>query len=184
MKTRRKSIRLFEHELRSSGRAVPEVSHPRRFVRRIPRGESCIRPGVAHWSNCSDTAQDLVHYMRVQRKTARWVQLGDNHRSLPPLPELTAEQTEVLVGIYYDNVTVLENGSDVLSYDEDISELIAKEFHEETDLYIEPYVLVTKHHRTEESAVSCQRSLIFPRPKRVAASTTSTKRSSECSPTF
>ncbi len=142
---------------------------------------------VQEWrtlSNCSDTAQDLVHYMRVQRKTARWVQLGDNHRSLPPLPELTAEQTEVLVGIYYDNVTVLENGSDVLSYDEDISELIAKEFHEETDLYIEPYVLVTKLTALRRSAVSCQKSLIFPRPKRVAASTTSTKRSSECSPTF
>jgi hypothetical protein len=57
---------------------------------------------------------------------------------------MSADQTEALVRIFHDNVTVLKNGSDVLAYEAEIAELIAREFEDETGDYIAPHLLVAK----------------------------------------
>jgi hypothetical protein len=95
-------------------------------------------------SKRSDAAEVLVHYMKTQRKQKLWVRLGHNHKRVPPMPTFTPEQTESLVKIFHENVILLENGSDVLSYDDEILNLIAKEFEAETGCHIAPHFLAQK----------------------------------------
>src|SRR4051812_5351379 len=47
----------------------------------------------------TDSAGDILHYMRTQRKLANWIKLGKNAKPSPPKPSLSAEETEVLVAI-------------------------------------------------------------------------------------
>jgi hypothetical protein len=142
--TQRKSIRLFDHE-----RALLVELY---LKYRIPVDQFDPRPDdkaafVEEWRTLSkrlDTADDVIHYMKVQRKQGLWVKLNGNHQPTPPAPTFTADETEALVNIFHENVTILENGSDILSYDDEIANSIAKEFAAETDRYVEPHLLVTK----------------------------------------
>lgn len=76
----------------------------------------------------SAKAEDLLAYMRSQRKQAKWVKLGDKAKETPAPIELSAEETEILVGIFNENEGMIAKGSDSLAYDPEIADLIAKEF--------------------------------------------------------
>jgi hypothetical protein len=119
---------------------------------RIPVDQFDNRPeDLAHfvevWNEATgrnDCGGDLVHYMKTQRKRGLWVRLDGNYVQAPELVELSADETEALVEIFYENVTLLDNGSDVLSYDEEIANLIAKEFFAATHKIVSSHHLVAK----------------------------------------
>jgi hypothetical protein len=64
--------------------------------------------------------------------------------SPPPLPTFTAEEIEVLVDIYADNVAELDAGSDTLGYDSQLGEFIAREFADATGRVVPAHYLVAK----------------------------------------
>jgi hypothetical protein len=102
---------------------------------------------VEEWNGLSgrrDAECDLVHYMKTQRKRGLWVRLDGEHKPAPPKVNLSAEETEVLVEICRENVTVMGNGSDTLDYDDEVRDLIAKAFAEATGRVVPPHELVTK----------------------------------------
>ena len=76
----------------------------------------------------SDVSDDLVHYMKTQRKRGLWVKLEGARAPSPPHERFSAEQVEVLVDIYKAHVLVFGVASDILTYNEDVREGVAKEF--------------------------------------------------------
>ena len=58
-----------------------------------------------------DTNEEVLHYMRNQRKQGFWVTFDGDHVVAPSLPELTAEETEILITIYSDTVAAAGEGS-------------------------------------------------------------------------
>jgi hypothetical protein len=119
---------------------------------RIPIDQFDKRPDekrdfVAEWNKLAkrnDDAGDVVHYMKTQRKRGLWVTFDGKHVETPPTIELTAEETEVLMHILYVNVTALEKGSDVISHDDVLAELIAREFADQTGRIVPAADLVGK----------------------------------------
>jgi hypothetical protein len=140
----RKSIRLNGHE-----RALL-VKLYRKW--RIPVDQFDQRPSdreefTAEWHRISkrhDSAGELVHYMKTQRKRSLWVRLDGNYDPAPAVIELSAEEIEELIGIFRANVTLLDQGEDVLSYDDDVAEMIAKEFEANTGRRVPANELVAK----------------------------------------
>lgn len=51
-------------------------------------------------SGRSERSDDLVHYMKNQRKCGQWVKLDGNHAPTPPHETLSAEDMEVLIDVY------------------------------------------------------------------------------------
>jgi hypothetical protein len=140
----RNSIRLFDHDRR----LLVQL-----YLRwRIPIDQFEARPEdleafTREWRSLShrkDTGGELVHYMRSQRKRGLWVRLGDSHEIAPPMPELAPEETETLIEIFYENVTLTESGSDVLAYDEETVNLISREFAAKTGRIVPSHQLVAK----------------------------------------
>ena len=144
MRTRRTPIRFFEHERKML------VEQYLRW--RIPIDQFDARPVdraafLAEWralSKRADTWEELIHYMKNERKSGKWPKLNGTHQPTPPTPEVTADQTEILVRIFEEEVTMHNKGSDSLSYDQEIAILIAKEFEAEAGLYFAPDELVAK----------------------------------------
>ena len=66
--------------------------------------------------------------MRNQRKQGAWVRLGDNAIKRQPNLMLSANDMEILIEIYRQNFALLELGTDSISYDDEIVDLISKEF--------------------------------------------------------
>lgn len=144
MPLRRMSIRLNEHERKLMVKL---------YLRwRIPIDQFDQRPEdksefVAEWNRLSkrrDDAADVIHYMKTQRKRNLWVKLENKCLPTPQVIELSAEETEILVRIFRENVTILNYGSDVLSVDDELVQLIVKIFAEETGRFVPPHELVAK----------------------------------------
>ncbi len=91
---------------------------------------------VREWagiSGRSDSPEDLIHYMKTQRKNKKWVTFEGNHLKSPSLEvTLTDDETLILVDIYEENVASVGLGSDCLSHDSEIAALIEKEFSHRT----------------------------------------------------
>jgi hypothetical protein len=143
MATRRKAIRLFEHE----NRALKEMY----LKRKIPSDQYAERPTelaelTAEFNKATgrgEVSDDIVHYMKNERKEGRWPKLGSDHKAKPKHSrELTADQIEVLVEIFNEHVVPLGHCSDFLSYDHEIKELIAMEFAHRTRKRVPSHVLV------------------------------------------
>jgi hypothetical protein len=144
MSATRKSIQVFDHERALLVELYMKWRIPVDSFDGFPDEKATFAEEWRTMSSRTDSADDLVHYMMVQRKRGLWVKLGDDYRRLPPLPAFTADETEALVGIYHERVTILENGSDVLSFESETKDLIARDFQEETGRFIEPHLLVMK----------------------------------------
>lgn len=144
VKTRRRSIRLFDHERR----LLVEMYLRRRIpIEQYESRSADLADLVEEWYRLTrrrDTGGELIHYMRTQRKQGQWVRFGGNHQTAPPLPELSAEEIEILVDIYYENVTVLGNGSDVLAYEDETKLFIAREFADQAGRIVAADDLVAK----------------------------------------
>lgn len=145
MPSRRKTIPLLPHE----HAALKELY----LVYRIPIDQYEQRPVdlrdfVEDWraqTGRSDLAGELIHYMKAKRKQGKWVRLDGRHKTAPP-PSLclTAEQTETLVEIYEEHVIATGHCSDVLSENEELADLVAKEFAHRTRRRVPTAVLVAR----------------------------------------
>jgi hypothetical protein len=141
---RHKSIKLLPHEralllkMYLEGRIAIEQYEARSIERERLAEE---------WNKLtgrSDAGSDLVHYMRTQRKRGLWVKLEGAALPSPPTPKFSAEETEVLVNIYTEEVAAMGVGSDVLAYEDELKTLIAKEFAGKTGRIIAADDLVAK----------------------------------------
>lgn len=144
MATRRKSIQIADHDRRILVELYLQWRTPIEQFEALP---DKLRAFVDDWSRLtgrSDAPGDVLHYMRTQRKRGKWVRLEGNHPPPPPVPELSAEETEILVTIYEQTVAAVGSGSDVLGYDEETAELIATAFAEQTGRIFPAHQLVRK----------------------------------------
>jgi hypothetical protein len=144
MTLRHKSIRVLPHER--------DLLVNMYLERRIPieqyehRSEE-LAAFVEEWNRLTgrtDTGAGLVHYMRTQRKQGLWVRFDGAHLAVPPAPDFSAEDIEVLVSIYADDVAAMGVGSDVLAYEDDLRALIEKEFADRTGRVVSGDDLVAK----------------------------------------
>jgi hypothetical protein len=143
-KKRKKSLKLLAHE-----RALL-IQHYLRW--RIPVDQFEARRDdlvafAAEWneaSNRTDAPEDVLHYMRTQRKRHLWVKFDGNHEDAPTPIDLTADETIQLVAVFNENAATIECGSDVLACEPEIADLIAKEFAAVTGRIFPAHLLVAK----------------------------------------
>src|SRR5436190_5195852 len=129
MAIRRRSIKLLAHERSVLVELYLKWRTPIEQFESRPDDRAAF---IQEWNNLSgrnDSAADIIHYMRTQRKRGLWVTFDGDHRCAPPQPSMTAEEIESLVSVYEHNVSAGGSGSDVIAYDETIQELIVNEFH-------------------------------------------------------
>jgi len=144
MTLRRKSVQLDAHD---RPLLVEQYLRWRIPVDQFEKRPDDLRRFVEEWHQTSarkDTGEELIHYMRTQRKRNKWVTFDGAHDTAPPLPKLTAEETEILVRIYTENVINMDCGSDVLAYEAEVAALIAKEFSLATNRVVPAHQLVAK----------------------------------------
>jgi hypothetical protein len=128
MTVRHKSIRLFDHERSLLVKMYLERLIP---IEQYESRSAELASLVDEWNKLTgraDSAGDLLHFMRTQRKNGKWVRFDGVHLPVPASPMFSAEDTEALVSIYTEEVAAMGVGSDVLAYEDDIKQLIAKEF--------------------------------------------------------
>lgn len=140
MAKRRKSLRLYEHERKALVQFYLD--------RRIPIDQYEGRPddlvALTTDFNAATARGELLHYMRTERKLGRWPRLGKDHEKPPKCADLSAEETEILVDIYYQNVAMFDSGSDNVAYSAEIAELIEKEFALATGRFVPAHLLNAK----------------------------------------
>jgi hypothetical protein len=132
MGVRRKSIRIYGHERQF----LVEIY----LLKKIPIDQYEVRQADLHrlgqeWRahcQCTESDQEILHYMRTQRKSGLWVRFDGVHQSAPVLPKLPAEHMEVLIDIYYEHLITFDNGSDVLAYEPEIAKMVETEFEHRT----------------------------------------------------
>jgi hypothetical protein len=119
---------------------------------KIPIGQFQRRPAeleafMEEWRSLtgrSDTAGEVVHYMRNQRQQGLWVKLGDKALPAPPLATFTAEESELLVVLFKKYVTAAGEGSGVLDQEPEIAQNIANEFAAITGRVVAPNDITAK----------------------------------------
>jgi len=102
---------------------------------------------TAEWHKLSgrtEPPEDVIRYMRTQRKRSLWVRFDGAHKPAPPTIDLTAAETEILVIIFNDNTAMIDRGSDVLACEPDVAELIARQFAVATGRIVPANLLVAK----------------------------------------
>ena len=144
MSTRRKSIKLLDHERRILVNLYLKWRIPVSQFKSRPDDKRAFVDEWNHVSGRKDAPCDVMHYMKTQRKRGLWVRLDGEHKAAPPKLKLSAEETEILIEICLEFVTVLGNGSDTLDYDDEVADLIAKAFAQETGRVVPAHELVTK----------------------------------------
>jgi predicted deacetylase len=144
MATRRKSIGLLAHERQLLIELYLKWRIPISQFKKRPEDQRLF---VAEWNKRSQRLDDeveVIHYMRTQRKRGLWVTLDGDHLAGPPMMEFSAEDTEVLVVIFRENISLLGAGSDVLSHESELMDLVAKEFAANTGRIVPNHELLTK----------------------------------------
>lgn len=144
MTIRHKSIRLLPHERdllvkMYLDRRIPIEQYEQRTVELANLADEWNQH-----TGRSDTGAGLTHYMRTQRKQGLWPRLGGAQLSVPAAPAYSAEEIEVLVSIYAEDVAAMGVGSDALAYENELKELIAKEFAARTGRVVAGADLVAK----------------------------------------
>src|SRR5258708_2302869 len=117
MAPRRKAIKLLPHERKLAVKLYLKYNLP---IEQLEARPVELAEFTTEWHEISGqkhTAQELLHYMRNERKCGRWVKLGSKCPPVPTLPDMTSEETDALVMIYEENVAVLGLGSDAIAYD-------------------------------------------------------------------
>jgi hypothetical protein len=76
----------------------------------------------------NDLPGDVLHYMRSRRKHSDWPRLEGAQRKSPVHRKFTADETEILVDIYREHVLPMDLGSDAIGYNDEIANLIEREF--------------------------------------------------------
>ena len=87
-----------------------------------------LRDAWARITGRDNAASDILHYMRNQRKAGKWVTLGSNAVKREPHISLSVDEQEILIAIYRDNFASIETGTDSISCNDEIMDMISKEF--------------------------------------------------------
>lgn len=128
----RKSIRLKKHEKMALVELYLQRKIPiDQYEHRVSELKQLTNEFHAATGR-TEPFNDLLHYMRNQRKNGTWVRFDGNHKKRESRPVLTADEKEALIEICRENVTVLGNGSDSIAYDPQVVTFIAREFADAT----------------------------------------------------
>jgi len=144
MGVRRQSIKIADDERR----VLVELYVRRRIP--IEQYEECatdLGELVEEWNHLSsrnDQPNELLHYMRTQRKRGLWVRLEGKARPVQPRAKFSLEEIELLVEIYRDNFVLLGSGSDAIGYDPEAAALLAKQFAAESGRIVPASDLIAK----------------------------------------
>ncbi len=86
----------------------------------------------------SDAPEDILHYMRTQRKNGKWVKLGNTARKVSKSPEeiLALEDSKVLEACYIKIAKAHGKGNDSFAHEPELMRELAKEFQKVTGRYI------------------------------------------------
>ena len=142
MKQRQKSIRVNKSDRQALIALYCEHAIP---IDQYDERRDELRELCDQWhalTGRQDAPTDVLHYMRTQRKNGRWVRLDGNHVKRPQHDEMSADDTELLVAIYREHASSIELGSDAIGYDDEIADLIAKEFSAEAGRVVPASILV------------------------------------------
>jgi hypothetical protein len=109
--------------------------------KRVPTDQFKERPDalamlVDDWCKLTgrvEAVDEVARYMINRRKNHDWPTLGDDHLPSPQHEELTADERDILVQIYVEDVLVFGRASDILSSDEQIRDLVSREFAAKTN---------------------------------------------------
>lgn len=75
-----------------------------------------------------ELVDEVARYMINRRKNHDWPTLGENHVPSLKHEELSADEADILVQIYVEHVLVFGRASDILASDEQIRDLVSREF--------------------------------------------------------
>jgi len=86
----------------------------------------------------SDPPEDILHYMRTQRKNGKWPRLGDTARKVSGSLEemMSPEDRNVLEACYVKIGKTHEKGNDSFAHDPELMRELEKEFLNATGRYV------------------------------------------------
>ena len=86
----------------------------------------------------SDPPEDIIHYMRTQRKSVGWPKLGDKARKVPKSYEeiISLEDSKILETCYIKIGKAHQKGNDSFSYEPELMRELEKEFLNATGHYV------------------------------------------------
>lgn len=144
MTTKRKSIRVQAHEKKALIHLYSEAAIPIDQYEQRVEELSQLNQDWQKITGREDSDQDVLHYMRSQRKQGKWVKLNGKHTKKPKAMDFSPEETEILVKLFETNMADCELGSDNLAYDCELAAAMAKEFSIEIGRLVPPHELATK----------------------------------------
>ena len=144
MTTKRKCIRVQAHEKKALIHLYSEAAVPIDQYEQRVEELSLLNQDWQKITGREDSDQDVLHYMRSQRKQGKWVKLNGKHTKKPEAMDFSPEETEILVKLFESNMADCELGSDNLAYDYELAAAMAKEFSIEIGRRVPPHELVTK----------------------------------------
>jgi hypothetical protein len=144
MPIRHKSIKVLPHEKKLLIELYLKWRTP---IEQFESRPDDLTQFTREWNKLSgrnDAESGVLHYMRTQRKQGFWVRLDGNHRPAPKLPVISAEDTEILVALFEEHVSILGSGSDIVAYEDGIADLLMKKFRAQTGRRLKKNELITK----------------------------------------
>jgi hypothetical protein len=144
MATKRKTLKLAEHEMASLIGLYLQKAIP---IDQYEERQTELSELVDAWrqeTGRSDSAETILHFMRTKRKAGKWVKLGSNHVRKEVTCQFSADERDFLMTIVKEHVTDKGIGSDNLAYDPEVAAMISKEFGIETGRRIPPGVLIAE----------------------------------------
>lgn len=86
----------------------------------------------------SDPTEDILHYMRTQRKIGKWPRLGSTARKISKSLEeiMTLEDSKVLEACYFKIGKTHEKGNDSFAHEPELMRELEKEFLNATGRYV------------------------------------------------
>ena len=142
MATRRTAIKILPHERQLLVKLYLKYRLPIEQLESRPAELAAFAREWRRLAKQRHSEGELLHYMRNERKCGRWIKLGKNCPPPPPLPDMSADEIEALIVIYEENVAILGCGTDAISYDDEIGELLVKSFFEMTGRGLPSHQLV------------------------------------------
>lgn len=139
--TRRPSIKIAPHEKRMLEELYLERGIPRDQYKERPQELIEMVDDFNRLTGRVDTPDEILRYIINRQKNKNWVVFNGNHLPAPEHEVLTADQTDVLVQIYTENVLVFGRASDALASDGEMRDLVSKEFGARTNRIIPGYRL-------------------------------------------
>ncbi len=144
MSIKRRSLKVAQHERESLIRLYVDKAIP---VDQYEERQQALAELCDAWNQVTgrmDSGPDVLHYMRTQRKNGKWVRLDGKHVQRESTLKLSAEEKELLVTIVHENMTLFQCGTDVIAYEPEIAQLLAKEFAIATGKVVPPGDLIAE----------------------------------------